>query len=316
MSSIQMAGPWVTEVETEFVLDALSNGWYGKTAYSYVERFEREFADYHGRRFGLMTPNCTTALHLLLAGMGIGPEDDVIAPECTWIGSTAGISYVGANTIFADIDKDNWCLTPQTIQSAITERTKAVIVVDLYGNMPEWDKITDLCQSKGITVIEDAAEAVGSVYRDRRAGNFGVASVFSFHRTKTITCGEGGILLLDDEHLFERCKFLRDHGRQPGTYYNTEVTFKYMPFNLQAALAYGQFTRIDELVDKKRWILNGYKSRLSDIRDLSLNPEPKHMCNGAWATALVFGKSHGITRDMALHELPKLDLPVRPFFIH
>ena len=160
MSSIQMAGPWVTEVETEFVLDALSNGWYGKTAYSYVERFEREFADYHGRRFGLMTPNCTTALHLLLAGMGIGPEDDVIAPECTWIGSTAGISYVGANTIFADIDKDNWCLTPQTIQSAITERTKAVIVVDLYGNMPEWDKITDLCQSKGITVIEDAAEAV------------------------------------------------------------------------------------------------------------------------------------------------------------
>ena len=207
MSSIQMAGPWVTEVETEFVLDALSNGWYGKTAYSYVERFEREFADYHGRRFGLMTPNCTTALHLLLAGMGIGPEDDVIAPECTWIGSTAGISYVGANTIFADIDKDNWCLTPQTIQSAITERTKAVIVVDLYGNMPEWDKITDLCQSKGITVIEDAAEAVGSVYRDRRAGNFGVASVFSFHRTKTITCGEGGILLLDDEHLLKGVSF-------------------------------------------------------------------------------------------------------------
>jgi perosamine synthetase len=163
-------------------------------------------------------------------------------------------------------------------------------------------------------MIEDAAEALGSRYRGTRAGKFGVGSTFSFHRTKTITTGEGGMLLLDDEALFQRCKFLRDHGRAPGTYFNTEVTFKYMPFNVQAALGYAQLKRIEELVDKKRWIWKGFQERLRDIPDILLNPEPPHVHNGVWATALVFGKSHGMTRDKALEEVPKLGLPVRPFF--
>ena len=163
-------------------------------------------------------------------------------------------------------------------------------------------------------MIEDAAESLGSVRNGVRAGKFGVASAFSFHRTKTLTTGEGGVLLLDDNALFERCKFLRDHGRQPGSYFNTEITPKYMPFNLQAALAYGQFQRLDELVGKKRAILAGYKERLSDLRDLHFNPEPPNGVNGAWATALVFGESWGATRDQALEDFPRLDLPIRPFF--
>lgn len=314
MSNIQMAGPWITEHEEKIVLDALRNGWYGKQAYYYVETFEAEIARYHDRRFALMTPNCTTALHLLLAGLGVGEGDEVIAPECTWIGSVAGITYQRAKTVFADIDPEHWCLTPATIERAITPRTKAIIVVDLYGNMPDWDGINDLCKRRGITVIEDSAEALGSVYRGTRAGKFGIASTFSFHRTKTITTGEGGMLLLDDESLFQRCKFLRDHGRAPGTYYNTEVTFKYMPFNVQAALGYAQLQRIDELVDKKRWIWQGFRERLADIPDLHLNPEPPHVRNSVWASALVFGKSHDMTRDRAMAEMGKLGLPTRPFF--
>jgi len=314
MHEIFMAGPDVGLIEEEYVLDALRNGWYGNDAYTYVETFEREFAAYHGRKYALMTPNCTTAIHLLLAGLGVEQGDEVIAPECTWIGSVAGITYQGAETVFADIDPEHWCLTPETIKKAITPKTKAVIVVDLFGNMPDWDGIREICDKEGIWLIEDAAEAVGSMYKGKRAGSFGVGSTFSFHRTKTITTGEGGVLLLDDDDLFERCKFLRDHGRQPGTYFNTEVTFKYMPFNLQAALAYGQFKRIDELVDKKRWIWKGFVERLADIPDIQLNPEPDDVKNGVWATALVFGKSHGLTRDRALEEIPKLGLPVRPFF--
>jgi len=314
MSNIQMAGPWVTEHEERIVLDALRNGWYGKDAYRYVETFELEFAKYHDRKFALMTPNCTTALHLLLAGLGIKDGDDVIAPECTWVGSVACITYQRANTVFADIDPVHWCLTPETIARAITPKTKAVIVVDLYGNMPDWDAIQELCDSCGIIAIEDAAEALGSKYNGVRAGKFGIGSTFSFHRTKTITTGEGGMLLLDDEKLFQRCKFLRDHGRAPGTYFNTEVTFKYMPFNVQAALGYAQFQRIGELVEKKRWIWLGFKERLADIPDLLLNPEPAQVYNGVWCPALVFGKSHAMTRDRALAEMPKLGLPVRPFF--
>ena len=309
-----MAGPWITEYEERIVMDAVRNGWYGNDAYHYVEMFEREFAKYHGRSHALMTPNCTTALHLLLAGLGIGEGDEVIVPDCTWIGSTACVTYQRAETVFADIDPIHWCLTPESIARAITPRTKAVIVVDLFGNMPDWHNIEKLCEKRGLTMIEDAAEALGSIYKSRRAGKFGIGSTFSFHRTKTITTGEGGMLLIDDEQLYQRCKFLRDHGRAPGTYYNTEITYKYMPSNIQAALGYAQFQRIDELVSKKRWIWRGFSERLADIPDILLNPEPEGVTNGVWATALVFGKSHGMTRDKALAEIPKLGLPTRPFF--
>ncbi|MBT6472574.1 MAG: DegT/DnrJ/EryC1/StrS family aminotransferase [Candidatus Marinimicrobia bacterium] len=314
MSEIYMTGPSVTDEDANIVLDAVRNGWYGKKAYHYVETFEKEFAQYHNRNFALMTPNCTTALHLLLEGLEIRDGDEVIAPECTWIGSVACITYQRATTVFADIDSEHWCLTPESIEKAITPKTKAVIVVDLYGNMPDYEAIKRVCDKHNIYMIEDVAEALGSVYKGIRAGKFGIGSTFSFHRTKTITTGEGGMLLIDDEELFNRCKFLRDHGRQPGSYFNTEVTFKYMPFNLQAALGYAQFKRIGELVGKKRWILNGFKDRLADIPDILLNPEPNHIVNGAWATALVFGRSHKMTRDKALEEIPKLGFPVRPFF--
>lgn len=314
MSEIFMAGPSVAEQEEKIVLDALRNGWYGRDAYYYVEKFESEFAKFHDRKFALMTPNCTTSLHLLLAGLDIGEGDEVIAPDCTWIGSVAGITYQRATTVFADIDPVHWCLTPESIERAITPKTKAVIVVDLFGNMPDYDEIKAVCEKHKIFLIEDAAEALGSIYKGVRAGKFGIGSTFSFHRTKTITTGEGGMLLLDDEKLFERCKFLRDHGRQPGTYFNTEVTFKYMPFNIQAALGYAQFLRIEELVDKKRWIWHGFCDRLKNIPDILLNPEPKYVKNGVWATALVFGKSHNITRELALDKISNLGLPVRPFF--
>ncbi|PJI41915.1 DegT/DnrJ/EryC1/StrS aminotransferase family protein [Ferrovibrio sp.] len=314
MMEIYMSGPWITEHEEKVVLDAVRNGWYGEKAYWYVETFEREFAAWHGRKYALMTPNCTSAIHLLLAALGIGPGDEVIVPECTWIASAAPITYQRAKTVFADIDPEHWCLTPETIAARITPQTKAVIVVDLYGNMPDWDGITKLCAERGIVAIEDSAEALGSLYKGVRAGKFGVGSVFSFHRTKTLTTGEGGMLLLDDDKLFERCKFLRDHGRAPGTWYNTEVTFKYMPFNMQAALGYAQFQRINELVERKRWIWRGYKSRLVDLNGLLWNPEPSGVTNSVWCPAVVFDEGLGITKEDAMRDLGEMGLPSRPFF--
>ena len=218
------AGPSISQLEVDTVMDALKNGWY-EDAYYYCELFQKEFAKYHDRRYALMTPNCTTAIHLVLAGLGIGKNDEVIVPECTWIGSAAGVKYLGAKTIFCDIDKDNWCIDPAKLEKIITKNTKAVIAVDLYGNMPNYEQLEYLCNKHKIALIEDAAEAVGSIYKGKKAGNFGLASAFSFHRTKTITTGEGGMLILDDKDLFERCSFLRDHGRTPGgkTYWNLEV---------------------------------------------------------------------------------------------
>lgn len=312
--TIQMAGPWITEHEEKVVLDALRNGWYGEKKYYYCETFEAEFAKHHRRKYALMTPNCTSAIHLLLAGLGIRDDDEVIVPECTWIATAAPITYQRADTVFTDIDPVHWCLTPESLEKAITDRTRAAIVVDLYGNMPDWDDLNDIAERHGIVLIEDSAEALGSLYKGLPAGKFGIGSVFSFHRTKTITTGEGGMLLLDDDELFERCKILRDHGRTPGTYFNVEVAFKYMPFNLQAALGYAQFQRLEELVDRKHWIWSSYVERLSDIADLYLNPEPPHVYNGVWCTALIFGKSHDLSKDVAMEKLASLGLPVRPFF--
>ena len=312
--TIQMAGPWITEHEEKIVLDALRNGWYGEKAYYYCETFEAEFAKYHERKYALMTPNCTTAIHLLLAGLGVHEGDEVIVPECTWIASAAPVTYQRAATVFADIDPFHWCLTPESFEKAITSRTRAAIIVDLYGNMPDWDGIRNVADRYGLVLIEDSAEALGSLYKGIRAGKFGIGSVFSFHRTKTLTTGEGGMLLLDDDELFQRCKILRDHGRAPGAYFNVEVAFKYMPFNLQAALGYAQFQRLEELVERKRWIWKSYVERLSDIPDLYLNPEPPHVHNGVWCTALVFGKSHELSKDEVIKRLTSLGLPARPFF--
>jgi perosamine synthetase len=311
--TIHMAGPWITDHEIKVVEDCMRNGWYN---YNYVEKFEREFAAYHGRKFALMTPNCTTALHLLLTGLGIKEGDEVIGPECTWIATVAPVTYLRATPVFCDIDPLNWCLDPESVEKSITPRTKAIIAVDLYGNMPLMNELMAISNRHGIPLVEDAAEALGSVYHGVRAGKFGVGSVFSFHRTKTIATGEGGMLLLDDDKLYEFCQIWRDHGRRPGgpMYYNYEVTYKYMPFNLQAAMGYAQFQRLDELVGKKRWIYNRYRERLANVPDIELNAEPPGVTNGAWITALVFGKRYKLPKKAAMEKLQALGLPARPFF--
>ena len=311
---IQMTGPDVGALEASVVADAMADGWYAPNAYKYVEQFESEFAAFHDRVFGLMTPNCTTAIHLVLAGLGIGPGDEVIAPESTWVGSTAGITHSGASTVFADIDESTWCLSKQSVQAVTTPRTRAVVAVDLYGNMPRWKSLEEYSAETGVVLIEDAAEALGSIYKGVRAGKYGKASVFSFHRTKTLTTGEGGMLLVDDPDLYERCKFLRDHGRAPGSYLNTEVAYKYMPGNVQAAIGHGQFMRIDELIQIKRNTFLRYRSNFAKTSGLQLNEETEDLFNGAWATAVVFSPETGVTSKYMMKELPKQGVPVRPFF--
>jgi perosamine synthetase len=296
------------------VNEVLLSGFYFPDAYKYVEIFEEKFAEYHNRRFGLMTQNCTSAIHLVLAGLGINNESDVIAPEATWIGSTAGITYLGADVVFADIEETNWCLSAATIEKVRTPRTKAIIAVDLYGNMPNWKELENYSALTGIPIIEDAAEALGSKLNNQPAGSFGLASVFSFHRTKTLTTGEGGMLLMDDEDLYARCLLLRDHGRSPGSFYNTEVAFKYMPSNLSAALGYGQFLRIGELIEIKRNIFLRFKKNLSHVKGLRMNQEDEKVFNGAWATTVVFDSNLGLKCDEVINELRALQIPARPFF--
>jgi perosamine synthetase len=307
-----MAGPWITEHERNTVSEMMLNGW---NNYDYVERFEQEFASWHGRRYALMTPCCTHAIHLILLALGIKEGDEVIVPECTWTASAAPVTYQKATPVFADITDDDWCLDIESVERKITPKTKAIIVVDLFGNMPRMDQLTALALKHKLHLIEDAAEALGSTYKGIRAGKFGVAGVHSFHRTKTLTTGEGGMLLIDDDQIYERAKFLRDHGRSSTIpYFTLEATPKYMPTNLAASLGYAQFQRINDLVGRKRAIFHAYKEQLADIEDLVFNMETADVFNGVWATSIILGKTHAMTKLEAMRRLAKLDVPSRPFF--
>ena len=307
-----MADPWVTAYEANFVKKAMLDGW---TKYQYVEEFQPKFAKYHNRKYGIMTPNCHSAIHLLLLALGIKEGDEVIVPECSWIGTVAPVTYTRATPVFCDMEEDTWCIDPKSVEKRITKKTKAIIAVDLFGNMPNMDSLENLSKKYKISLIEDAAESLGSSYKGIKAGKFGVGSTFSFHRTKTLTTGEGGMLLLDDEKLYKRAMFLRDTGRHHTIpYWTMELAPKYMPFNIQAAIGLAQFHRLDELLAKKRQIFGWYKKHLANISDIQLNQDNDIVHNSAWATTLVFGKATRMTKKKVIAKLTELGLPSRPFF--
>jgi perosamine synthetase len=183
---IPVSGPWITEREVEYVADAVRSAWYANHLV-YHSKFERAFAEYLGVQHTMALPSCTSAIHLALAALGVGPGDEVIVPDVTWIASVAPVTYVGATPVFADIDPVNWCIDPASVEALLTPRTRAIIAVELYGSMPDWDALLDLSERHGIPIIEDAAEAVGSRHNGRPAGSLGRISVFSFHGSKTLT---------------------------------------------------------------------------------------------------------------------------------
>ena len=315
MDWIPVAGPWVTEKEVRYAADAAANGWYASHGF-YPDRFEKGFAEYLGVAHATSLPSCTSALHLALAGLGIGPGDEVIVPDATWIATSAPVSYVGATPVFADVDEQSWCLDGAALERAITPRTKAVIVVHLYGNMADMDTIMDVAKRHHIAVIEDAAEAIGSEYRGRKAGAFGDAATFSFHGSKTLTTGEGGMLVTSRNDLFARVLRLRDHGREPGDrlFVNQEVAYKYKMSALQAAFGLGQLERIEELVARKRELFTWYARHFSGINGISLNHEAPTTKNTYWMVTAVFNRGLGLRKEDVIAELRCRNIDSRPFF--
>ena len=240
----------------------------------------------------------------------------MIVPDATWIASAAPITYVGATPVFADIDRQTWCLSGETLAAAITPRTKAVIIVDLYGNMPDLKPLLEVARDRGLAVIEDAAEAAGADYDGRKAGSFGDTGVFSFHGSKTLTTGEGGMLVTNDEALLRRALFLRDHGRRPGDkqFWNTEVAYKYKMSSMQAALGLAQLERLDELMERKREIFAWYKEELAGIEEVTMNYELPQARNAYWMVTVVLDRHYGIGKDELQQKMSDQQIDCRPFF--
>jgi perosamine synthetase len=317
---VPIAGPSITEHEIDYVRDAVTRAWYGN-ANEFHERFESAFAAHVGRRHAIALPSCTAALHLTLLSLGVGPGDEVILPDVTWIASAAPVLYVGATPVFADIDPTTWCLDLARIEEAITPRTKAVIAVDLYGGMPDLPGLERLLGERGIPLIEDAAEAIGSEIGSSPAGSFGVAATFSFHGSKTVTTGEGGMLVTDDDELWRRSLFLRDHGRNPGdtSFRSTEVAYKYKMSSMQAALGLAQLERVAELVEQKRAIFSWYRDAitagpLGSSGAVTLNAEPEGTTNSYWMITAILSPELGWKKERLMPKLREQGIATRPFF--
>jgi len=307
--------PSITEKEVEYATDAARNGW-GDRCYEYIYRFEELFKQHLGVKYAIATSSCTGALHMGLAALGIGPGDEVILADTNWIASAAPIIYLGAQPIFVDILPDTWCLDPQRVREAITSNTKAIIAVHLYGNLCDMDELLAIGEQYGIPVIEDAAEAIGSVYHGKRAGSIGKFGTFSFHGTKTITTGEGGMFVTNDPELYEHVLTLSNHGRsrkQTKQFWPEMVGFKYKISNIQAAIGCAQVERIDDLIEAKRQIFTTYQEQLSGL-PLTLNPELDDTVNGYWMPSIVVRDGVTFDRETLLEAFRADNIDGRVFF--
>lgn len=311
---IPVSEPSITQKEISYVLDAVKSGWVSSLGH-YINEFEKRFAEFVGTKYALTTSNGTTALHLALVSVGIKKGDEVIIPDLTFVATANAVTYTGAKPVMVDVEQDTWCIDLKCFKKAIRKKTKAIIPVHLYGHPANMDKINKIACEHGLYVIEDAAEAHGAEYKGKMVGSLSDCGVFSFYGNKVITTGEGGMITTDNEELYEKAKYLRDHAMsKEKRYWHTEIGYNYRITNLQAALGLAQLERIEELILKKRQIFKWYKELLQDIEGIRLNPEKKGVKNVFWMVCLVLDKDFKIGRDELIKKLKEKGIDTRPFF--
>jgi len=255
-------------------------------------------------------------MHMGLHALGIGNGDEVILADINWIATCAPIVHLRAKPIFVDILPDTWCIDPEKTETAITSKTKAIIATHLYGNLCDMEALLDIGRRHGIPVIEDAAEAIGSVWHGRRAGSMGLFGTFSFHGTKTLTTGEGGMFVTNDPDLYEYVLTLSNHGRARGQtrqFWPDMIGFKYKMSNIQAAIGCAQMERIEELITAKRRVFKYYEEHLQGL-PIRMNPEPAGTVNGYWMPTVVVNEDIPFDRDALLARFRELNIDGRVFF--
>ena len=313
---VPYAKPSITQLEIDYVNDAIKNGW-GELRNLYVDRFEREFAEHLGVKYAIATSSCTGALHMGLSALDIGPGDEVILADSNWIATVAPVVHLRATPIFVDVLSDTWCIDPALVENAITKNTRAIIATHLYGNLANMNELLDVGHRHGLPVIEDAAEAIGSKYFGRRAGSLGYFGVFSFHGSKTVSTGEGGMFVTSDANLYEKVLTLSNHGREKNEtrmFWPAVVGFKYKMSNIQAAMGCAQLLRISELVCKRQETLAAYKKELLPLGKVSMNPDQQGCENGAWMPTLVMSASSKVKSDDLLVACRGSGIDARSFF--
>ncbi len=310
---IPIARPSFLGNEKKYVLDALESGWISSIG-PYIDRFEKEFASYHGVRNAIATHNGTIALHLALASAGIGQGDEVIVPDLTFIATSNVVKYCNARPLLVDVDPGNWNISLQSIVEAISPSTKAIIPVHLYGNPARMDEIMKIAREHKLLVIEDCAEAMGARLGGKKTGTFGHVSCFSFFGNKIMTTGEGGMCLTNDDELASKMRILRDHGMNlKKKYWYDQIGFNYRMTNMQAAIGLAQLEQLDSLLASRDAIRSRYKEKLASCESIVFQ-ETGGNRHVNWLTTVRLKGLDFESRDAVMNELSLKGIDSRPVF--
>jgi len=296
------------------VIDCLDSGWISSSG-SYIKKFEENFAKYIGVSYATTTTNGTTALHLALTSLGIGVGDEVIIPNLTIISCAVAVLYTGAIPVFVDVQAGSGGLDPLLLEASITKKTKAIMVVHLYGHPADMDSIMAIAKKHNLLVIEDAAEAHGALYKGKKVGSIGDVGCFSFYANKIITTGEGGMVVTNNKELYEKANLLKNLAHSPHQrFVHEEVGFNYRMTNMQAALGVGELEHIDEYIEKKCWIAAEYNKRLGNIPFLELPHEESWAKSVYWMYAVLLTNKSPISKDQFRSRLLELGCDTRDYF--
>ncbi len=300
--------------EAKYLQECIDTGWISSEG-PFVERFEHEFAKVVGRKFGVACSNGSAALDLAVTAAGIGPGDEVIMPTFTIISPAASVVRAGGIPVLIDSDPITWNMDVSQIEAKITPRTKAILVVHIYGLPVDMDPLLEIANRHNLLVIEDAAEMHGQTYKDRPCGSFGLVSTFSFYPNKHITTGEGGMVVTDDLQIAERCRSLRNLCFKPEQrFVHDEIGWNFRMTNLQAAIGLAQLERLGEHVRKKRVIGENYQLALQDLQSIQLPQKSTAFSDNIyWVFGLVLAEHCGTATGFA-KQLAASGVGTRPFF--
>jgi len=319
VSRIYLSPPEVNGTDRASLLDAVDGGWIAPVG-SDLDAFEAETAAVCGRAHGVGLASGTAGLHLVLRELGVGPGDEVLVSDLTFAASANAAVYCGATPVLVDADAATWQVSPDLLAEAIAARraagarVAAAVVVDLYGQCADYDRIVPLLADADVPLVEDAAEALGATYRDRPAGSFGEAGILSFNGNKIITTSGGGMVVTDDDHLAERCRFLATQAREPAVHYeHAEIGFNYRLSNLLAAFGRGQLADLDRRVARRTAINERYRAALADVAGISFMPDAGYGTPTWWLTCITIDPAvTGVDREQVRLALEAADIESRP----
>jgi len=311
---IPVASPLFIGNEKKYVLDCIETGWVSSIG-KYIKEFEDKFASFCKVKHAISCSNGTAALHLALLAHEVGPNDEIIIPTLTYIATANAVKYCGARPVFVDSEPQTWNIDPNRIEENITERTKGIIVVHLFGHSADMDPIIEIARKYNLFLIEDAAEAHGALYKKRLVGSIGHIGTFSFFGNKIITTGEGGMVVTNNDVYAEKIRLLKGQGMDPNRrYWFPMIGYNYRMTNVQAALGLAQLETLDFHLGKRREIASSYYEYLNEVPDILFQVEQPWAKSVYWMFSIVLGKNISTERDSLITKLYEEGIETRPIF--